>query len=134
VLELCESDSVVVLRPVTLATPCGNPGCLPLSNPTKCRKLGLDAHKQYPGFLVQEILVTPHDDMAVGPAIVTSTRKAHILFATDGRAEKQSLIRLCPQNLGRALSWRTSNLPVGTSSSVTQDTYNADSVVIHLRV
>jgi hypothetical protein len=30
-----------VLRRVTLATPYGNPGCLPLSNPTKCRKLGL---------------------------------------------------------------------------------------------
>jgi hypothetical protein len=30
-----------VLRRVTPATPQGNPGCLPLSNPTKCRKLGL---------------------------------------------------------------------------------------------
>jgi hypothetical protein len=30
-----------VLRRVTLATPYGNPGCVPLSNPTKCRKLGL---------------------------------------------------------------------------------------------
>jgi hypothetical protein len=30
-----------VLRRVTPATPHGNPGCLPLSNPTKCRKLGL---------------------------------------------------------------------------------------------
>jgi hypothetical protein len=36
-----DSDSVLVLRRVTLATPYGNPGCLPLSNPTKCRKLGL---------------------------------------------------------------------------------------------
>jgi hypothetical protein len=32
-----------VLRRVTLATPYGNPGCVPLSNPTKCRKLGLPA-------------------------------------------------------------------------------------------
>jgi hypothetical protein len=38
VLELC--DSVEVLRRVLPATPYGNPGCLPLSNPTKCRKLG----------------------------------------------------------------------------------------------
>jgi hypothetical protein len=30
-----------VLGCVSLATPYGNPGCLPLSNPTKCRKLGL---------------------------------------------------------------------------------------------
>jgi hypothetical protein len=41
VLEPCESDSVQVLRRVTLATTYGNPECLPLSNPTKSRKLGL---------------------------------------------------------------------------------------------
>jgi hypothetical protein len=32
-----------VLRRVNPATPYGNPGCLPLSNPTKCRELGLEA-------------------------------------------------------------------------------------------
>jgi hypothetical protein len=41
VLELCYGDSVEVVRRVTLATPYGNPEGLPLSNPTKCRKLGL---------------------------------------------------------------------------------------------
>jgi hypothetical protein len=35
-----------VLRRVTLATPYGNPGCVPLSNPTKCRKFGLYGLKQ----------------------------------------------------------------------------------------
>jgi hypothetical protein len=39
-LNLCGNDSVEVLRHVTSATPYGNPGRLPLSNPTKCRKLG----------------------------------------------------------------------------------------------
>jgi hypothetical protein len=34
--ECCDAS-----RRVTLATPYGNPGCLPLSNPTICRKLGL---------------------------------------------------------------------------------------------
>jgi hypothetical protein len=41
VLEVCDSDSVPVLGRITLATPYGNPGCLPLSDPPKCRKLGL---------------------------------------------------------------------------------------------
>jgi hypothetical protein len=41
VLKLRDSDFVQVLRRVTLAAPYGNPVYLPLSNPTKCRKLGL---------------------------------------------------------------------------------------------
>jgi hypothetical protein len=45
VLAPCNSDSVEVLGRVTMATPYGNPGCLPLSNPTKCRKLGMNPHR-----------------------------------------------------------------------------------------
>jgi hypothetical protein len=42
VLAPCDSDSVGVLGRITFATPYGNPGCLPLSKPTKYRRLKLE--------------------------------------------------------------------------------------------
>jgi hypothetical protein len=85
-LSPCVSVSIEVLRRIALATADGNPGCLPLSNPTKNRKWGLHKFSSMQRYVAKGILVFSNGSPVLWPSvrqpplINTSTTAAEYVY------------------------------------------------------